>query len=200
MIHAVAAVALAALPLGTAAAQPSGPPSPKPEPSFALNIAIDNGQTVVRQGDRLTYTTEITNSGAVGSPALWISQNMVPGLRLLSSTPEAEVSSERLEWSRSLAAGEKARFSSTVEVGELSAHLRRLAVVACAAVRDAGRPIVCSAHSDQLAPAAAGLPSESGGGQWYLLAGIGGFLLIVVAFTARRLLRRRPAERGLPPA
>ncbi|WP_066376380.1 DUF11 domain-containing protein [Herbidospora mongoliensis] len=190
------ALSLIAIQPGIAAAHAGAEPTHKPK-AVTLSIAIDNGHTTVKEGDRLTYTVKIHNTGATDTPVLRLSQTMVPGLKLLSSTPSGTVSAGRIEWSKSLPAGEKAQFSVTVDVGELAPQLQRLAVVACASAKTGDRPIVCATHSDRLltTTARSQVPvPASGSGRFYAIAGIAALVLACGAFIGRRGLRRRTSR------
>ncbi|GIH25451.1 hypothetical protein Aph01nite_37610 [Acrocarpospora phusangensis] len=201
--HAAAAIALLAAQSWSGTAHASVTPKPKPSPKPpALNIAIDNGHTSVRQGDRLTYTIKIANTGAAATPVLRVFQALVPGLELISSTPAGTVTAKNIEWNKSLAAGEKAEFNVTAEVGELEAQLQRLTVVACAADKSSERSIVCAAHSDRV-PAAGGpvqsqVPGTSAS-EWYIAVGGLGLLVATGVFVGWRLRRRKPARAPMAP-
>ncbi|GII62342.1 hypothetical protein Skr01_24270 [Sphaerisporangium krabiense] len=185
------AAALAAVPVA-AAVVPAHASVPHPaEPAYALRIGIDNGQTSVRPGDRLTYTIQVSNTGAKDSPDLVLKQVVPPGLKVLSSTPEGKISRDVIAWRRAVPAGRTDRLSVAVEVGSFPAQLRRLAAVVCASVKHEKRPIVCATDLDRLPSAAP--PSERasvGAGLWWAL---GAVLAVLVAFLgprARRALRR----------
>ncbi|GII85760.1 hypothetical protein Ssi03_37500 [Sphaerisporangium siamense] len=174
----------------TAAAAHATVPHPA-EPAYALRIGIDNGQTSVRPGDRLTYTIQVSNTGAKDSPDLVLKQMVPPGLKVLSSTPEGTLAKDSIAWRRAVPAGRTDRLSVAVEVGSFPAQLRRLAAVVCASVKNEKRPIVCATDLDRL-PSAAPPPggASMGAGLWWAL---GAVLAVLVAFLgprARRALRR----------
>lgn len=193
---AVAAVVLAAVPYGSVAARATPSPLPAPKRTYALNISIEDGHSSVRQGDRLTYVTTVTNSGAVASPPLELSQTVVPGLTLVSSTPKATLTGGRIVWGRTLAAGRSARFTAVVTVGRLPDELRRLAAVICASTKSGKRPIVCASDLDLL-PARASAPKGGrapapGLDRVLRLAGVAVLVLIglIAVLRVRRRFRR----------
>jgi len=184
----VLAVAFAVAPCGHATAdagtKPKGPP--------ALRIGIDDGHTSVRTGDRLTYVTKVTNTGTTKTPALRLTQTLVPGLKLISSAPKGVLSGDRITWNRALPAGDTGRFSVTVEVGRLAGPPQRLAAVACASARTDKRPIVCASHLDLLRDTATRGAGSSVSGRvlWSTTAGAG-VLLTACAVLFRRRRRKK---------
>ncbi|WP_170321298.1 DUF11 domain-containing protein [Acrocarpospora pleiomorpha] len=191
--HVAVAVTLIAAQSGMGAAHASV--AREPEATLPLNISIDNGQTSVRQGDRLTYTIKISNTGDTETPELRVFQTTVPGLEVLSTTPEATASTKRIEWSKKLSGREEAEFSVTAQVGPQAPQMQRLTVVACASNKSSDRPVVCAAHSDRLETL--GLPiesEESGAGLWYTIAGILVLLAVSGGIVGRRRLRRKTAS------
>ncbi len=142
------AVALVTAPGGAAHA------AGKPRRPVALRIGISDGHTGVRAGDRLTYVTEVSNTGNTRTPDLLLTQTLTPGLKLVSSSPRGRFSGGRVMWNKALPMGGKGRFSVTVDVGRPAAHQQRLAAVACASTTTDKRPIVCASHLDLLRTAA----------------------------------------------
>jgi uncharacterized repeat protein (TIGR01451 family) len=191
--RAALAVVFAVAPYGTTPARAGT----KPKQTYALRIGIDNGRTSVRAGDRLTYVTQVSNTGAARTPDLLLTQTLVPGLKLISSAPKGVLSGDRITWNRALPTGGTGRFSVTVEVGRLVGRPQRLAAVACASAKTDRRPIVCASHLDVLRTTATG-GSESGiagllSGRvlWCALAGTGALLGAGVILFRRR--RKSPA-------
>jgi uncharacterized repeat protein (TIGR01451 family) len=192
--HLRSAVALSfiALPLGMVMTPAAAASAPKPKQPFALRIGIDDGRTTVRPGDRLTYTTKISNTGRERTPGLVLTQTLVPGLKLVSSTPEGTVSAGQIIWKSTLPAGKTDQFSATVQVGRLPGQLQRLAAVACASNKIGKRPIVCAAHSDRLqAPAPTGLAHRVTAlalsrALWWTAAGVGALLMTALTLFVRR--------------
>ncbi|WP_170322917.1 DUF11 domain-containing protein [Acrocarpospora macrocephala] len=193
--HVAAAVTLIAVQSGMGAAHASVAPEPEETP-LPLNISIDNGHTSVRQGDRLTYTIKISNTGDAETPVLRVFQATVPGLEVLSTTPEATASAKRIEWSKSLSAREEAEFSVIAQVGPQAPQMQRLTVVACASNKSTDRPVVCAAHSDRLETLGLPLESETSSmGLWFTIAGVAALLVASGVIVGRRLLRRKtPSE------
>ncbi|MEO3856704.1 hypothetical protein [Acrocarpospora sp. B8E8] len=188
--HVAAALALIAAQAGMGAAHASA--AREPEATLPLNISIDNGRTSVRQGDRLTYTIKISNTGDAETPVLRVFQATVPGLEVLATTPEATASAKRIEWSKSLAAREEAEFSVTAQVGPQAPQMQRLTVVACASNKSTDRPVVCAAHSDRLETLGLPIESETSNlGLWFTLAGVAALLAASGVIVGRRLLRRK---------
>ncbi|MFC4589265.1 DUF11 domain-containing protein [Sphaerisporangium corydalis] len=196
-LGAAAVVSLVVMPSGTVAAWAAVPSPAATERAYALRIGIDDGHSSVRQGDRLTYTTKVSNTGSAGSPPLVLTQTLTPGLKLLSSTPKGKVFPDRIAWNRTLAAGKTDQFSVTVEVGRLPAKLERLAAVACASARSDKRPIVCASHLDRLpgsSPETLQGPIPglvSGRGLWFAVAGAAAVLTASLGLAVRRR-RTRP--------
>jgi uncharacterized repeat protein (TIGR01451 family) len=186
--RAALAVVFAAAPYGTAPAHAGT----KPKQTYALRIGIDNGRTSVRPGDRLTYVTKVSNTGAAKTPDLLLSQTLVPGLKLISSAPKGVLSADRITWNRALPTGGTGQFSVTVEVGRLARGQQRLAAVACASTKTDKRPIVCASHLDLLRTTATkGSQSGIGGllsGRvlWCMIAGTGALLGAGVMLLRRR--------------
>ncbi|WP_185792689.1 DUF11 domain-containing protein [Actinoallomurus bryophytorum] len=174
----------------------------KPKQTYALRIGIDDGRKSVRAGDRLTYVTKVSNTGAVRTPDLLLTQTLVPGLELISSTPKGARSGDRITWTRALPTGETDQFSVTVEVGRLTGRPQRLAAVACASAKADRRPIVCASHLDLLRTTA----TESSGSRvagvvpdwvvWCAVAGAGALLAASVMLFRRRRKARSTAASG----
>jgi uncharacterized repeat protein (TIGR01451 family) len=183
-----------------AAAHASGPHPPKPKRSYALHISIDDGHSSVRQGDRLTYTTKISNSGAAATPALRITQTLTPDVTFVSATPKGEASADRIQWSGSLSAGKTVQYTVTVQVGRLAPQLQRLAAVACASSMADDRPIVCATHLDRLpVPEAIQSSSPGVGARWLMVSAIVAALLALGVLVRRRVLRHRARTGSVPP-
>jgi len=184
-------VAFAVAPYGIATAHATA----KPKQTYALRIGIDNGRTRVRTGDRLTYVTKLSNTGAAETPDLLLSQTLVPGVKLISSTPKGTLSGDRITWNRVLPTGKTDQFSVTVEVGRLTGPAQRLAAVVCASTKAGIRPIVCASHLDLLGDSATDRTRSgalrSGWVIWCAIAGAGVFLAASVMLFRRR---RTPAN------
>ncbi|MFC6086188.1 hypothetical protein [Sphaerisporangium aureirubrum] len=186
---AAALVAAAAVPVAARAADP-GPDAP--ERPYALNIAIGNGHQAVKRGDRLVYTIDVGNSGAHGTPSLLLSQTLPPGLAFVSAKPEGKVSGGRISWRRTLPAGGSGRYSVVTRVERVPEPARRLAVVACAALKTGRRPLVCATDSDVLPAAAPAAAETSAPGQslWYVGAALALLLMASLGLRLRRRARR----------
>ena len=174
----------------------------KPKQSFALRIGIDNGRTSVRVGDRLTYVTKVSNTGAASTPDLLLTQTLVPGLKLISSAPKGTLSGDRVMWSRVLPTGRTDQFSVTVEVGRLTGRPQRLAAVACASAKADKRPIVCASHLDLLRTTVTERPGSRIAGLvpgwilWCAIAGAGALLAASLVLFHRRRKTRSTAASG----
>jgi uncharacterized repeat protein (TIGR01451 family) len=169
-----------------------------PKQTYALRIGIDNGRKSVREGDRLTYITKVSNTGSAKTPALLLTQTLVPGLKLISSTPKGVLSGDRITWTRVLPTGKTDQFGVTVEVGRLVGRPQRLAAVACASAKADKRPIVCASHLDLLRTAA----TERSGSRivgvvpdWVLWCAVGGAGALLAASVV--LFRRRRKARSI---
>jgi uncharacterized repeat protein (TIGR01451 family) len=192
------AVALASAPCGAATAHAAA----KPKQSFALRIGIDNGRTSVRTGDRLTYVTKVSNTGATSTPDLLLTQTLVPGLKLISSAPKGTLSGGRIMWNRVLPTGKTDQFSVTVEVGRLTGRPQRLAAVACASAKADKRPIVCASHLDLLRTTVTGRSGNRIPGLvpgwilWCAIAGAGALLAASLLLFHRRRKTRSTVASG----
>ncbi|MEV7908502.1 hypothetical protein AB0P04_43625, partial [Streptomyces anulatus] len=120
-----------------------------------LSISIDNGKTATREGDRLTYTVVVHNTGTTDAGELHLTQSLPEGLRLVSADGHGSAKEGQVVWTVDLPAGKDATLHTTAQVGATPADLLRLATVACASTEAEGRPIVCATHSDQLPAGAA---------------------------------------------
>jgi uncharacterized repeat protein (TIGR01451 family) len=166
----------------------------KPKQTYALRIGIDNGRTSVRAGDRLTYVTKVSNTGATKTPDLLLTQTLVPGLKLISSAPKGALSGDRITWNRALPTGKTGQFSVTVEVGKLTGRPQRLAAVACASTKTDKRPIVCASHLDLLRTSANEGPKSPGlVSGWVLWSATAGAAVLLAA--TGMLFRRRRRTR-----
>jgi uncharacterized repeat protein (TIGR01451 family) len=169
---------------------PSGSAPTDPQ----LSIAIDNGHTTAAPGERLVYTITIRNVGASDAQELRITQTLPPGLEFISADHNGVADSSRITWVLDLKAGAESKLSTVGQVGQTPDELLRLAAVACAAAKDADRPLVCATHSDLLpagAVAAAPGPSPLG---WIRYA-IGATALLLVGLGTWLLARRRRSRR-----
>ncbi|WP_459801645.1 hypothetical protein [Herbidospora sp. RD11066] len=135
-------------------------PAAHAEPKAQLSIVVNDGHDAVRPGDRLTYTTTVTNIGGGAAPPLDISQTLGPGLSLVASTPAGTSAGGRVGWTRPMKAGESAKFTVTVDVGRQAPGTERLAVVSCAAKAGTGRPLVCATDSAPLTPAPVAMKTQ----------------------------------------
>ncbi|MGV9775709.1 hypothetical protein [Streptosporangium sp. NPDC003464] len=165
-----------------------------------LSISVDNGRTSARQGDRLSYTVTVRNTGTTDADDLRLTQSLPAGLKLLSADRHGEAEPGRVVWTVDLKAGKDTAFHTTAEVQATPDDLLRLATVACASTEAADRPIVCATHSDELPAGAAAAAAAAHGAAvpaalrpWYLLAAAG--TLILVAFGLRTGLLARLRDR-----
>ncbi|MDP9863018.1 MULTISPECIES: hypothetical protein [Streptosporangium] len=164
-----------------------------------LSISVDNGRTSARQGDRLSYTVTVRNTGTADADDLRLTQSLPAGLKLLSADRHGEAEPGRVVWTVDLKAGKDTAFHTTAEVQATPDDLLRLATVACASTEAADRPIVCATHSDELPAGAAAAAAAHGAAvpaavrPWYLLVAAG--TLILVAFGLRTGLLARLRDR-----
>ncbi|WP_198168264.1 DUF11 domain-containing protein [Herbidospora yilanensis] len=167
-------------------------PAAHAKPKVQLTIAVEGGGDAIRQGQRLTYTTTVTNTGAGDARSLDISQTIDPGLTLVSSSPSGKAADGRVRWTHPLRAGETVTFSVTMDVKRLTPGLKRLAVVSCAARSGEARPLVCATDS---APVAAPAPvaMKTQGSSVPVAWGAGAALLAVLLVLVWR--RRTSATR-----
>jgi uncharacterized repeat protein (TIGR01451 family) len=167
-LEVVSIVALGVAWAGPAAATPSPPPgSPSATaapsavtplvagPPPQLSIAISNGETSVKVGDRLIYTITVTNTGTTTAHALLISQTIPAGLQLVASDGEANNAAGTVSWISDLTPAMVKTFHTTTVLQTTGANLLRLATVACATDTQLARTLVCATDSDQLPVAAA---------------------------------------------
>lgn len=132
-----------------------------------LSIAIDNGRTAVRVGDKLTYRITVQNLGQHRIAGLRVTQSLPPGLIFGSADSRGVSKAGQVSWRLDLKAGAKATVETTTTVSKTPDTLLRLASVACASISAKGSPNVCAADSDQLpagASAAAKTAAKAGGG------------------------------------
>ncbi|MER6825864.1 hypothetical protein ABT352_07740 [Streptosporangium sp. NPDC000563] len=126
----------------------------------SLSISIDNGRTAAEEGDRLTYTVKVRNTGATRVRELDLTQTLPTGLRFVSADGQGSASKGQVRWSVDVPPGKEATFHTVAEVGATPADLLRLASIACASIEGNDRPIVCATHSDQLPAGAAAAEAE----------------------------------------
>ncbi|GAA3136217.1 hypothetical protein [Streptosporangium carneum] len=146
------------------------------EPVPKLSIAVDNGRTTAKEGDRLTYTITVDNVGTTDVDDLRLVQTMPAGLKFVSADGHGTAKEGQVAWTVDLPAGKNATFHTKAQVLATPQDLLRLATVACASTESGGRPIVCAAHSDQLpagaAAEAAGRSASSDADRpWYIPTG-----------------------------
>ncbi|WP_061291078.1 DUF11 domain-containing protein [Herbidospora cretacea] len=166
-------------------------PAAHAKPKAQLTIAVEGGGDAVRQGQRLTYTTTVVNTGAGDARSLDISQTIDPGLTLVSSSPPGKAADGRVRWTHPLRAGETVTFSVTMDVKRLNPGLKRLAVVSCAARAGEARPLVCATDS---APVAAPAPvaMKTQGSSVPLAMGAAAALLAVLTVLVWRRRKSTP--------
>ncbi len=167
-------------------------PAAHAKPKAQLTIAVEGGSDSIKQGQRLTYTTTVVNTGAGDARSLDISQTIDPGLTLVSSSPSGKAADGRVHWTHPLKAGETVTFSVTMDVKKLTPGLKRLAVVSCAAREGEARPLVCATDSAPVAaPAPVAMKTQASSAA--LTWGAGAALLVVLLVLVWR--RRMSATR-----
>jgi uncharacterized repeat protein (TIGR01451 family) len=198
---------LAAVLLGAALLTLGGSPgltahaeTPPPQ----LSIAVDNGGTAARSGDKLSYTLTVTNLGTRKVENLRVSQTIPSGAAFVSADAEGRPDAGKVGWSVDLPTGKEVRMHTTMTVGSTSESALRLATVACAQVSAKGPALVCASDSDQLPAGAAAEQAETdaasssawldGRTPWYLG---GGAAVLLAALGAALLVRR---HRGAVPS
>jgi uncharacterized repeat protein (TIGR01451 family) len=203
------AVGLIAMPAAMAASHPPAtPPAASPTASAAraprapgLTVSVSDGHVAVSDGDELTYTVSVRNSGAVAVPRFTASQTLSTGLEFLSASDHGVATSGRVSWSASLPVSGGRTFHITARVTKTPATLLRLAAVACVTLPGSSRPLVCAAHLDRLpaaaAAASASRPGHSGGNVLTYTGAAAAVLVLglITAIVARRRgrSRRQPA-------
>jgi uncharacterized repeat protein (TIGR01451 family) len=205
---AMLAVGLIAIPAAMAVGHPA---ASKPKPTHTasaarasrapgLTISISDGHFAVRDGDELTYTVSVRNSGAVAVRRFKVSQTLPPGLEFVSASDHGVAASGHVSWTAGLPVGGKQTFLAVTRVTRTPATLLRLAAVACVMLPGSRSPLVCAAHLDRLPALAAASASRSGhpAGRVgvYTAGGLAALALgLLTAIVARRRsrLRRQPA-------
>jgi uncharacterized repeat protein (TIGR01451 family) len=189
-------------PTGTYSARVA-PPGPQ------LSIAVDNGRSSAAVGDTPTYTITISNLGTAKIDELVVTQSVPTGLNFMSADSAGIDKARMVSWRIDLKASGKATLHTTMTISPTPTDLLRLATVACASMATNGPPIVCATHSDQLpagADAQAGqakvkaatgagtAATSTGRNGWYAAGGLGGIVLVMGAFVALTLRRRRARD------
>ena len=185
-----------------AATAPARAGTPRPAPSVpsptvpGLIIAVSDGRTAAKAGDRLTYVVNVRDSGPAAAPHLKITQSLSAGLEFLSASPHGVATAGQVAWPASIPAGRSETFSVVARVTRTPARLLRLAAVACAAPQGSQRPIVCAAHLDRLPVGiAASAPRDdgltSGSLLRYIVAGLAALAVLVAGVIAGRRVRLR---------
>jgi len=166
-----------------------------------LSIAVDNGRTSTRPGDKLTYSIVVSNLGTTTIKGLRVTQSVPAGLKLVTTDPAGVAKAGSVSWRLDLRATAKATIHTTMTVTNTPAELLRLATVACASLSAGKTPIVCASHSDQLPAGAAAEASKRTASQPGSSSGrvgwsVGGGLVLVAGVAALVARRRRSARSG----
>jgi uncharacterized repeat protein (TIGR01451 family) len=165
-----------------------------------LTISVTDGRVAAAEGDRLTYTVNVRDTGTSAVPHLDITQTLSAGLEFLSASGDGADKAGHVTWRATLSAGGTRTFRVVALVTRTPPHVTRLAAVACAALPAGDRPIVCAAHLDKVPSAGAEPAAASGssGGNLLAYAATGlvvlalGLLMVIVGRRTR--LRRRHAR------
>jgi uncharacterized repeat protein (TIGR01451 family) len=185
---------------GTGAAQAD---TPAPQ----LSIAVDNGSTAAKSGDKLGYTITVTNQGTRKVKDLRVSQTVPAGASVVSADADGDEAKGTISWKVDLAAADKVIMHTTMSLGSTPDSALRLATVACAQVSAKGPALVCASDSDQLPAGAAvdraaadAVPAAGGWldgrAPWYA----GGAAVAVLAAAGAALLVRRRRHGRVPVA
>jgi uncharacterized repeat protein (TIGR01451 family) len=177
------------------------PPAPQ------LSIAVDNGRASAAVGDISTYTVTVRNLGTTQVAGLQVTQSVPTGLNFKSADSGGIAKAGTVSWRLNLKATSKATLHTTMSVSTTPKELLRLASVACASASTKGPPIVCATDSDQLPAGAAAQVSKANAALgsrpivtstsrnwWYAAGRLGGLVLVMGAFVALSLRRRRARD------
>jgi uncharacterized repeat protein (TIGR01451 family) len=184
---------------GTGAAQ-----ADTPDPQ--LSIAVDNGSTAARSGDKLGYTITVTNQGPQKVKGLRVSQTVPAGASVVSADADGDEAKGKISWKVDLAAADQVTVHTTMALGSTPESALRLATVACAQVSARGPALVCASDSDQLPAGAAVEAAQAsavaapsgwldGPTPWYA----GGVAALVLVLSGALLLVRRHRQAGVGP-
>jgi len=155
-----------------------------------LDIAVTDGRSSAAVGDQLTYTIKVRNLGTTTANNLQISESLPAGLKLVSTDGGGAADADRIIWSMDLKPGADATLTTVGRVGQTPSTLLRLATVACAAVAQGRKPLVCATHSDLL-PAGAAVAVANRPTSHRIWYAIGAVAIAAVAMAAAILLSRR---------
>jgi uncharacterized repeat protein (TIGR01451 family) len=189
-----AAVVIGAVLLTLAGAGAAQADTPEPQ----LSIAVDNGSTAARSGDKLGYTITVTNLGTRKVRDLRVSQTVPAGASVVSADADGDEAKGTIRWKVDLAAADTITMHTAMTLGGTPDSALRLATVACAQVSAKGPALVCASDSDQLPAGAAveraaadAVPAAGGWldgrAPWYA----GGAVAVLAAAGAALLVRRR---------
>jgi len=185
-------IGAALLTLGGTGAAHAATPAPQ------LSIAVDNGSTAAKSGDKLGYTITVTNLGTKKVRDLRVSQTVPAGVSVVSADADGDETSGKISWKVDLAAADKVTMHTTMALGSTPDSALRLATVACAQTSAKGPALVCASDSDQLPAGAAVERAEAdavpaaggwldGRAPWYA----GGAVAVLAAAGAALVVRRR---------
>ncbi|MYW68797.1 DUF11 domain-containing protein [Streptomyces sp. SID8379] len=123
----------------------------------AVSIALTDGVSRARPGDRLHYTVTVRNDGSRPVEGLRVEQRMPDAAHHAAAGQGAKVRRGTASWRTDVAPGRPAELTSTLTLGAAGAGALRAGSTVCAYRKGSDAPLVCASDLDLLtAPAAAG--------------------------------------------
>lgn len=141
---AAAIIAVTALPALVLA---MGQPAAAASTDVRLSITLSTGAESVSDGDVLTYTAEIRNTGATVGARIVLSP---PAYVTLEEADGAVVLENEATWSTALPGGATTTFEIPAKVGEVPSDEVRVTALASVYVGDSSSPIIRTAVADRI--------------------------------------------------
>ena len=167
------------LPFGAAAADP---------PDAQLAITLTNGVEVVADGDAVTYTAEIRNSGGTVNARVVLAP---PAYVTLGSAEGATVEENEATWSLPLEGGSTTTLEIPAQFAEIPDGEVRATALASVYIGDSAAPLIRTAVANNIE----GVDDEQvvapAAGTLILWAGIGAVLVLAAAAAILLVLRSR---------